>query len=347
MKRVLVLANNLRQASYRVRVEALLPLLRDRGIDPHVGLRTGNPLADRRLYASAGDFDAVLLQRKFLSAWEAWVLRRHAKRVVYDIDDALMFHNRPVGWVSRWRTARRFRATAGVVDHVVAGNEYLADHFRARGRPATVLPTVVDPARYVVKAHAGADVPRLVWIGSRSTLPYVRGAAAALRLAAGRVPNLRLVTVADETWADAPLPVEHHPWAPDTEAASLTAGDIGIAPTPTDPWTLGKCGFKIVQYMAAGLPVVASPVGANAELVSDGETGYLPTTDEAWAEAIARLAGDAELRCRMGQAGRERVERELCLTRAADVWADLFGAPKGRQMHSPRRVPWVDDRGNR
>jgi glycosyltransferase involved in cell wall biosynthesis len=325
MTRVLVLANNLAQASYRVRIEALRPLLAARGVETTVALRTGNPLADAKLYRSARGYDAVLLQRKFLESWEAWLLRRHARRLVYDVDDALMFHNRPVGVVSRWRTARRFRATARAVDRVVAGNQYLADLFRQAGAPAaTVLPTVVDPARYAAKAHAPTATPRLVWIGSRSTLGYVRGAVPALSLSANRVPGLSLLTIADETLAGAPLPVEHVGWSADTEAASLARGDIGIAPTPTDPWTLGKCGFKIVQYMAAGLPVVASPVGANAELVVEGETGFLPESDVAWADAIDRLAGDVDLRRRMGAAGRRRAEGELSVARAADVWAGLL-----------------------
>ncbi|MDB5298120.1 MAG: mshA 8 [Phycisphaerales bacterium] len=332
MKRVLVLANNLAQASYRVRVAALLPLLRDREVDAVVRLRTNNPFHNHRLFASAGGYDAVLLQRKLLDPWEARVLRRHAKRIAYDVDDAVMFFNRPVGRVSRWRTARRFRATARAVDHVVAGNGYLAELFRAAGttpaRPAgpaaTVLPTVVDPARYAVKRHAPTAAPRMVWIGSRSTLPYVRGRLGALAAAAGRVPGLGLVTVADATVDGAPFPVEHRPWAADTEAASLVAGDVGVAPTPSDPWTLGKCGFKIVQYMAAGLPVVASPVGANSELVTDGVTGFLPDTDAEWADAVARLAGDVDLRRRMGAAGRARVEAELCLDKVADAWAAIL-----------------------
>lgn len=328
MKRVLVLANNLHQASYRVRVDALLPLLRDRGVDATVGLRTTNPLHNYRLFASARDYDAVLLQRKLLDGWEARVLRTHARRIVYDVDDAIMYFNRPVSRLTRWRTGRRFRATVRVLDHVVAGNAYLADIFRRAGsnerQTASVLPTVVDPARYVVKRHAETDAPRLVWIGSRSTLPYLRRHLPALELAAGRVPGLGLTTVADETIKAAAFPVEHRPWSADTEAASLAAGDVGIAPTPTDPWTLGKCGFKVVQYMAAGLPVVASPVGANAELVRDGVTGFLPTTDADWADAIARLAGDVDLRRRMGAAGRRRVEAELCLSRVADEWAKLL-----------------------
>jgi glycosyltransferase involved in cell wall biosynthesis len=138
------------------------------------------------------------------------------------------------------------------------------------------------------------------------------------------VPGLRLVTVADETIDKSSMPVEHFTWSADTEADALVRGDIGIAPTPSDRWTLGKCGFKIVQYMAAGLPVVASPVGANAELVRVGETGYLPEKPEEWAEHIIRLATDATLRAQMGRAAREWVERKYSLEHVADEWAKLL-----------------------
>jgi len=324
VKRILVLANNLRQASYRVRVEAIIPLMRERGFDFDVQLRPKSWFPRRRLLRSAGAYHAVLLQRKLLDPWDARLLRREARRIFYDIDDAVMYHNRPVSWLSRWRTDRRFRATTRVLDHVVAGNEYLAGIFRDEGKPATVLPTVVDPGRYRVKAHGPTDGPRLVWIGSRSTLPYVRQFLAPIEAAARAVPGLKLVTVADETIADAALPVEHVTWSAETEVDALCRGDIGIAPTPADQWTLGKCGFKIVQYMAAGLPVVASPVGANAELVRPGETGFLPTTDAQWVEGIVKLAGDPDLRARMGRAGRNLVEREYSLERVADGWARLL-----------------------
>src|SRR5947208_1182588 len=94
--RLLILANNLKQASYRVRIDAILPLLRERGVEPTIGLRSGNLVENRRLFRSASDFDAVLLQRKLLDPWEARTLRRHAKKIFYDIDDAVMYHNRPV-----------------------------------------------------------------------------------------------------------------------------------------------------------------------------------------------------------------------------------------------------------
>ena len=325
MKRVLVIVNNLAQASYRVRIEALIRPLADRGFELDVQVRPRGLIARRALLRTASSYHAVLLQRKLLDPGDARVLRGHARRLYFDVDDAVMYHAHAVGRFSQWRTTRRFHATARVLDRVVAGNEYLADHFRALGCAATVLPTVVDPGRYIVKRHEPTDAPRLVWIGSSSTLPYLREHLPALREAAAKAPGLRLLTVADASVESTPaLPVEHVAWSAETEAASLARGDIGIAPTPCDRWTLGKCGFKIIQYMAAGLPVVASPIGANAEIVREGETGFLPTTLADWPEAVARLASDTALRRSMAVAGRTRVESDYSVTRAADTWAGIL-----------------------
>lgn len=321
----MVIANNLQQASYRLRVEALRPLLAERGFDLDVKVRPRAWLARRAMLKLGANYEAVLLQRKFLDPSDARLLRRRARRIFYDIDDAVMHHAHPVGRLSRWRTGRRFEATARIVDHVVAGNAYLAEMFRQRGRPVTVVPTTVDPAHYRPKRHEGhTGPPALVWIGSSSTLPYLEQLLPAIEAAGERVPGLRLITVADRTVTSNIVAVEHVPWSVEAEADALVRGDIGIAPTPDNCWTRGKCGFKIIQYMAAGLPVIASPVGANAEIVLPNDTGLHARDAGEWVESIARLAGDATLRRDWGRAGRERVEREYSLTRAADAWATLL-----------------------
>jgi glycosyltransferase involved in cell wall biosynthesis len=323
MKRIMVITTNLQQASFRLWMGALRPLLGARGFDFDVRVRPKSWLARRAMLRDAGGYHAVILHRKLLDPSDARLLRRHARRLIYSIDDAVMYHANRVGVFSQWRTTRRFEATARVLDHVVAGNEYLAAMFRERGRVVTVLPTCLDPSHYRVKEHADVTPINLVWIGSSSTLPYVERHVDAIRAAAARVP-LKLITIADRTLSDAGFAVEHVPWSEQTEADALVRGDIGIAPTPCDRWTLGKCGFKIIQYMAAGLPAIASPVGANAEIVRVGETGMLADTPQQWADAIEQLARDIELRRRMGRAARDVAEREYSLTRAAETWAQLL-----------------------
>jgi glycosyltransferase involved in cell wall biosynthesis len=326
VSRVLVITNNLQQASFRLRIQALSDGLQQRGVSLDVHVRPREVLARRRLLKSAADYDAVLLQRKMLDPLDTRLLRKRARKLFFDVDDAVMYHSRSVGPLKRWHTWRRFLAVARYADLIVAGNEYLADLFRRHGGKATMLPTVVDPAHYQVKSHAACDAPALVWIGSKSTLPYLRQFSSALAEAKKRVPGLRLITIADQPLAQPLLPAEHLPWSEQTESAALCRGDIGIAPTPRDRWTLGKCGFKIVQYMAAGLPVIASPVGANSEIVSPGETGFLPEDPAEWSDAVATLAGDPSKRQAMGAAGRKRVEEHFSITRAVDAWARILGS---------------------
>ena len=324
VKRVLAITSNLAQASSRLRVAALVEPLRTRGYDLAVHACPRTWAARRALLRSAGQYHAVLLQRKLLDPWNWRLLRRHARRVIFDVDDAVRYHPTRVGPYSLVRTALRFAATTQNVDHVVAGNPYLADMFGGHGCSVTVLPTAIDTERYGVKRHAPTDAPRLVWIGSRSTLTYLERFMPVLDAAAKVVPGLRLLTIADATVRSSLIPVEHVSWSVEAEAEALCGGDIGIAPTPRDRWTLGKCGFKILQYMAAGLPVIASPVGANVSLVRPGETGFAPETLDQWCGAIATLARDSDLRRRMGLAGRLLVERQYRIEDVADTWAELL-----------------------
>ena len=318
--RVLVISIAPAEAAYRLRLGILPSLLAADGFTFDAHERPRDFRQRRRLVDSAGDYDAVIVQRKLLDPSHARLLRRRCRRVVYDLDDAVMTQRRDVSAWSAYLKRRRFRATAAAVDHVVAGNEYLAEQFRALGRPVTVLPTVVDPDHYLVKRHAATDGPTLVWIGSNSTLPYLRRWMPQLEAAARLVPGLRLLTIAGDTVGSDQIRVEHVPWTEAAEAAALARGDVGIAPTPDDRWTAGKSGFKIVQYMAAGLPVIASPVGSNASIVDDGRTGLLPATPEAWPAAIAGLLADVATRARMGAAGRQRVLEQFSLDRARTVW---------------------------
>jgi glycosyltransferase involved in cell wall biosynthesis len=321
-KRILAITSNLLQASSRLRVAALIEPLRRRGFELDVFACPRTWAARRELLRSADRYHAVLLQRKLLDPWNWRVLRRHARRVIFDVDDAVRFHPARVGPYSRVRTAMRFAATRRNIDHVVAGNAYVGDMFA--GESIDILPTAIRAEDYLLKRHAQTDAPTLVWIGSRSTLPYLARFLPALEAAAELVPGLRLVTIADGTARSGKIPVDHVPWSLDTEAEALCLGDIGIAPTPLDRWTLGKCGFKILQYMAAGLPVLASPVGANRELVRHGETGLLAKRMDDWPRAIATVAADVDIRRRMGQAGRRVVEANFDVEDAADVWCRIL-----------------------
>jgi len=223
---------------------------------------------------------------------------------VFDFDDAIFCNSDGTPSATRMR---RFAATVRACDDVFAGNAFLATTAARFNGAVTVVPTCVEPAKYRVTAAKPADRIELVWIGSRSTRKYLEDALPALRLAAARVPRLRLKIVADFDLPGAGLDTVAVPWSAAGEAMELASAHIGIAPMRHDDWSRGKCALKVLQYMAAGLPVVSSDAGVNADVVEPGGNGLLATCDADWAEAIARLAADAPLRERMGANGRATV----------------------------------------
>lgn len=281
---------------------------------------------------SLREADAVVLQRKLLSRAEIALLRRTVRRLWYDFDDAVWMRDSYAvkGFDSRKRVGR-FRATVRTAEAVIAGNAYLAEHATQAGaRAAWVIPTCVDVHKYALGRHdrEGAE---LVWVGSSVTLRGLETVATLLNTIGEEVPNIRLKLVCDRFFQPGSLPVIECPWDETTEAAEIAAADIGISWVPDDPWSRGKCGLKVLQYMAAGLPVVTNPVGVHSDMIRHGETGFLATTEAEWVEAVRTLAGDAELRRRMGAAGRQVVEERYSVEAGARLWASLIdGLMAGR-----------------
>jgi len=306
-------------APFRLRIAPVARWLREQGhiVDVHVRPREGFAL--RQVDAIAREADRIIIHRRLLEPREARRFGASGKPIYLDLDDAIMFDAEKRSSLSLWKRKRRLAATAQVLTGVVAGNDYLLEFFHSRGVEGAVSPTSVEPGEYIVKQHAATVTPRLVWIGSSSTMKYLEAALPALEAAAKKVPGLRLLTICDRQVRTTGIPVDHEPWSLATEAASLNRADIGIAPLPEDRWTLGKCAFKIVQYLATGLPVVASPVGPQREMAT-ADNGFLAQTDEQWIAAIERLAGDVELRAKMGAASRELAIRSYSIQAVCGVW---------------------------
>ena len=139
-----------------------------------------------------------------------------------------------------------------------------------------------------------------------------------------KLPRLQLKLICDRFLNLQHLQTVACPWSEANEAADLAGADIGISWVPDDPWSRGKCGLKLLQYMAAGLPVVANPVGVQSQMVRHGENGFLAATDDEWIEAIELLAGDPALRRRMGQAGRALVDANYSVEAGARLWLSLL-----------------------
>jgi glycosyltransferase involved in cell wall biosynthesis len=288
-----------------------------------------------RTFAGLRRADAVILLRRLLPPWEVGFIRRCARRLIFDFDDAVFLRDSYSDAERSRRRKRRFEAIARATDAVVAGNTWLAAQARAAGatRTVRVVPSCVDPNRYPRAMHDSADGVRLIWVGSSSTLQGLERVRDLLDAVGAAVPNVRLKLVSDRFAEFGRLPVEQCTWSEQSETAEIAAADIGISWLPDDDWSRGKCGVKVLQYMAAGLPVVANPVGVQTDLVRHGETGFLATTPAEWVEAVRRLAADPDLRRRMGVLARWRVEREFSVEHGGRLWRDLLDT-----MAAHRRV---------
>jgi glycosyltransferase involved in cell wall biosynthesis len=255
-------------------------------------------------------------------------------RLIFDFDDAVWLRDSysPRGFHSPRRLAR-FRATVRAADAVVAGNRYLLEQ-AGRFAPAdglTLVPTCVDPARYPAATREEAAGVRLVWVGSSSTLRGLEAARPLLEEVGRRNPGATLKIVCDRFVEFDHLPVIRCPWSEPAEAGELASADVGISWVPDDPWSRGKCGLKVLQYLAAGLPVVANPVGVHVEMVRPGRNGFLAATPDEWAGAVRRLADDSALRRRMGAAGRGSVGAEYGVGAGARRWLELLERWKGNR----------------
>jgi glycosyltransferase involved in cell wall biosynthesis len=271
---------------------------------------------------------AVILQRKLLPPWEIALLRWSARSLVFDLDDAVFLRDSYAAkGLHDGRRLRRFAATVRVCDAVAAGNAFLARNASRWTSPGRiyVVPTCVDPALYPTAVPRRKDGGvQLVWVGSSSTLRGLETVRPMLEELGTRIPGATLKLICDRFLRFDPLPVVACPWTEAGEAAEIAAADVGVSWIPDDDWSRGKCGLKSLQYMAAGLPVVANPVGVHVEMVRHGETGFLAETTEQWVEAVGRLARDSNLRRRMGEAGRRLLEEKYSVARGAEDWLSLL-----------------------
>ncbi len=344
-------------ASSRLRTLQYVNALNEYGIEMHIaplldddyvrGLYHGGISIRRVALAYLRRIGQVLGSRRFDLLWvekELWPwlpaimelpwLPR-STRLVLDYDDAV-FHR-----YDQHRSALVRRILGRKLDRlmrrsalITAGNEYLADRARMAGaRHVEIVPTVIDIERYRFPERMHHTGPVTIgWVGSPSTAAYLRHVSPALE-SLRRNLDLRCVAIGARPDQVAGTTFEATPWSEDTEVSALSALDIGIMPLPDAPWERGKCGYKLIQYMASGLPVVASPVGVNSEIVSHGGNGFLADSLEEWVATLGTLATDAGLRTRMGAEGRRRVEQTYSLQvqapRMARFFQEVIGEPAG------------------
>jgi glycosyltransferase involved in cell wall biosynthesis len=318
MANIMLLGYGLEQPSYRHRMRSLIEPLSAAGWQVRAEQlpsgRYGLRVWERRQLLRWADV-TVLHQIK-LSAIEARLFARFSHRRVFDVDDAIYVRKpRRLGDLpdeSPWRK-QKFAATCRWVDAVAAGNDVLAGVARASAKEIVVLPTSIDTATYQPSFAGLEDAPTIAWIGSPENLIYLDMIRPALARLSKRHPTLRLRVICSEfpNWSD--VIIERVPWSSATEAHALAGAHIGVMPLTDDAWSRGKCAFKLLQYMAAALPCVASPVGANTEAVLDGVTGFHAANVDEWQRSLEQLLVSPSLRARLGAEGRAHVEERYSM----------------------------------
>jgi len=294
------------------------PLLAE-GIELEVAAWGKGFLARRRVLERAEAVGHVWVLSRLLRGEDVERLRARVRRLLFDFDDALPFHDSSRGATASRTRAERFRAIVEASDAVSCGNRYLAALARRAGATPAILPTVVAVPAGPIAPEPPSPPPVIGWIGSRATLPYLEASRVELAAVVAMGHPFRLLVVADGVPTMPPgIPVEGVPWTEDGAGAALDGMHIGFAPLPDDLWTRGKCGLKVVQMLSRGRPVVASAIGVQSEQVRNGVTGFVGESSAEIVEGLLALLRDAALRRRMGEAAREDVRERW----SVDAWRD-------------------------
>ncbi len=295
-------------------------------------------LSLRRLatVASASQYDVVFLYRELFPLGppivERWLASRGRPPIVFDFDDAIFLPNVSDAnrMIAMLKQPGKVSTIVRLSDRVVVGNDYLAGYARQFNPAVTVIPTSVDLSRFVPRPRhdAGRALARPVigWIGSPTTGPYLKMLRPVFqRLAERREFTLRISGAADPVSIPG-VDVDNVPWSLEREVELFNTCDIGVYPLPDDEWSKGKCGFKAIQFMACGVPVISSAVGVNREIIQDGINGFLATTVDDWVGGLERLLSDAELRRAFAEAGRATIAERYSLELNAPKLASALRA---------------------
>lgn len=330
-------------ASPRYRVTQFVPFLKSRGIncvvesvlnDEEYAQALDGRMGPARYHAketlrrliqimNGYDYDIVVLQKAVMTAYLKGfdkLLRKKAKRLVVDIDDAVHLHP-PVslGMPWKWLEDRQQVATLlGSADLVLAGNHWLVEETtRLRGK-AEYFPTVVDTNHYVPK-EVETESFRIGWIGNPSTSGQLSVVKSSLESIKGAQT---IIVGADRSTIDIDR-AKYYPWSKVDELKQIQSFSVGLMPLEKTEWARGKCALKALLYMACGVPCVATPYGPITDIIEHNVNGLLVDSSEEWLAALEQLR-DSRERKRLGQAGRKTVESEFSLEGLAPRYADLL-----------------------
>jgi hypothetical protein len=307
----------------------------------------GRLLARSQAVARASHYSAVFVQKElapYLPPCFELMLSMMRSKVVYDIDDAIFLsYGQSKNPLLRVMLGKKVETAIRCSTVVLAGNLFLKDYAMKFNRRTVYFPTVVDPAKYAAATAAREEevprggcsppedlpsgksgrIPVVGWIGSPETIRFLEEKADVLR-AAARVCPFELRVIGAPSTAIRGLDAKCVPWSEESEALELARCDIGIMPLPSSDWVKGKCGLKLLQYMACGLPVVSSPGGGADAIVAQGMSGFIARSDDEWRLYLISLLENPAYRRLMGRQGLARIDERFSLAAWAPRMAEIL-----------------------
>lgn len=328
--KVLFLLKSDKTPSSRIRVLDLIPGLRKNGIESDVEMLPDSFWKRRKLFKKAKDYPVTVLQKRLLSIFDFRELRKNAKQLVFDFDDAIYHKNascssEPADYESSTRRSK-FKRTVSSCDLIIAANSVLAGKVRELNKavPVEIIPSAVDVKAVIPKGDYTISSPPVIgWIGTKSTLRYLELISSDFTdLSSKRDFVLRVIS--NEPYRQEGINVEFVRWTLENQNAELGKFDIGIMPLSGDPFSEGKASYKLLQYLAAGVPSVCSPVGMNSEVAGNGEYCLTALDNGEFASQMLKLLDNCELRRNLGLKGRNLIERKYSLEVVASKLASAL-----------------------
>jgi len=324
--KVIFLVQGMNVAASRYRVLQYLPFLHEAGIDTEVFEFPERMSGWSSLWEFLKNGDIIFVQRKRLPRSVLLSLKRLKKKILYDFDDAVMFKNSLSKNPYSLRRTMSFKRMLHYTDLVIAGNDFLKQEAEKYHENVKVIPTPIDAERYQEKKIHESDMVIMGWIGDHGSIHYMESYKDVWEAMGRKYKNVVLSIICDTFIETKDISLRKIPWNYEREIEDLMSLDIGLMPLFDDLWSKGKCGFKIIQYLGVGIPVVCTPVGINRDVVENGVHGLWANTKDEWIEKLSTLVENASLRKKMGKEGRRRIMDQYTV-----------------QVCAPKLIKWIKE----
>ncbi len=277
----------------------------------------------------ANEFDYIFIYRDafFFGTFFEWMFKKTKAKLIFDFDDSIWLQdeNPNQSLFQKLKNPTKTGKIISYCDLTLAGNEYLAEYASYHTKNIQIIPTTIDLQEYKRIEMKKDDRVCIGWSGSFSTIKHFESALQPLNKIKEKYGNkVYFKVIGDANYKNDNLHIQGLGWKSETEVVDLCEMDIGIMPLPDDDWSKGKCGLKGLQYMALEIPTIMSPVGVNSDIINDGENGFLASDTDEWIEKLSMLIDDADLRKRVGKAGKKTVKKNYSVEANKEKWLKAF-----------------------